>query len=375
MNPGVLARLTRWLGLRHATGERARRSPHARKRHSARAALVCFVLAALALNAGAIIVLDELRPGVRDPEYARRVARYRARLDENPGRPMVLVIGSSRAAMGIRPAAWEEVRRDGSAPMLFNMSLLGGGPVMELMIARRAFADGLRPAVVLFEYWPPFFYSEHDWAEWRRVAPDRLSPIDRAIVRDYFPDPASAETKMWHYRWNPLSASRHRLLLQVVPRWLPRTKRIDWAWDEVDAWGWKMGFDLPPGLTDERAAMLGKCCETYRPLFANYRVSPSADRALREAVAVAREHGATVGFVYLPESSEFRGWYSPRVERLARDHLARISQELAVPVIDARTWMDDGLLVDGFHLSRIGAAEFTRKLGPAVAATFPEARP
>ena len=54
---------------------------------------------------------------------------------------------------------------------------------------------------------------------------------------------------------------------------------------------------------------------------------------------------------------------------------AAISRELAVPVINAREWMDDGLFVDGFHLSRIGAGEFTRKLGPAVAAAFPGFRP
>ena len=49
---------------------------------------------------------------------------------------------------------------------------------------------------------------------------------------------------------------------------------------------------------------------------------PSADRAFREAVAIAREHGATVGLLYLPESSEFRSWYTPNAERLAREHLA-----------------------------------------------------
>jgi len=98
------------------------------------------------------------------------------------------------------------------------------------------------------------------------------------------------------------------------------------------------------------------------------------DRALREAVAAARETGAKVGLLYLPESSEFRSWYTPQAERLAREHLAGISRELALPVINAREWMDDGLFVDGFHLSRVGAREFTRKLGPAIAAAFPEAR-
>jgi hypothetical protein len=91
-------------------------------------------------------------------------------------------------------------------------------------------------------------------------------------------------------------------------------------------------------------------------------------------VAVARAHGAVVGFTYLPESSEFRSWYPPAAERAAREHLATLSRELGVPVIDARTWMDDGVFVDGFHLSRIGASLFTRKLGPAVAEAFPELR-
>ena len=89
---------------------------------------------------------------------------------------------------------------------------------------------------------------------------------------------------------------------------------------------------------------------------------------------MAREHGAAVGLLYLPESSEFRSWYPPEAERLAREHLAGLSRDLALPVINAREWMDDGWLVDGFHLSRLGAAEFTRRLGPAIVAAFPEAK-
>ena len=174
-------------------------------------------------------------------------------------------------------------------------------------------------------------------------------------------------------RWNPIWAARERLLVQVFPKWLRNERRMDWMWDDVDGWGWKPGFDYPPGKTPERDRMLAACGNIYRPLFADFRISASADRALREAVQVAREHGAAVGLLYMPESSEFRSWYTPEAERLSRQHLAGISRDLAVPVIDTRLWMDDGLLVDGFHLSRRGAAEFTRKLGPAIVAAFPEA--
>ena len=73
-----------------------------------------------------------------------------------------------------------------------------------------------------------------------------------------------------------------------------------------------------------------------------------------------------------PEASEFRGWVPPAVEQMCRTHLAGLCRELDVPLIDGRLWLADGYLVDGFHLSRVGAAEFTRRFGPAVAATFPD---
>jgi hypothetical protein len=369
MTPGLLTRAM--LRIRPARGAASQRSGN--QRNAARLSLASFVLAALAFSGGATIVLDDIRPGVRDPEYGRRVRDYRERVGENPGRPVVLIVGSSRAAMGVSPAMWEEVCPAGS-PLLFNLSLMGGGPIMELLVARRTFADGLKPDVVLFEYWPPYFYTEGNWSEPKRILLDRLSPIDRPIIRDYFPDPARTEARMSAHRWNPLWESRERLLVQVFPKWLRNDRRIDWMWDSVDGWGWKPGFDFPPGPSAERDRMLAACGDTYRPLFAAYRISSSADRAFREAVATAREHGATVGLLYLPESSEFRSWYTPNAERLAREHLAALGRELAAPVINARKWMDDGLFVDGFHLSRTGAAEFTRKLGPAIAAAFPEAQ-
>lgn len=369
MTPTLLARLS----LRRVPARSEAGCTTGNNQRRARLTLTCFLAAALAINAGAMVLLDDLRPGIRDPEYGRRVRQYQARVAENPGRPMALVVGSSRSAMGVRPGAWEE-NGTPSSPMLFNLSLLGGGPVMELMVVRRAFADGLRPAIVLLEYWPPYLYSENSWTESRRIVAERLSRLDRPIVHDYFANPQRTEARMRAQRWNPLWESRERLLIQLFPKWLRNDRRIDWMWHDVDAWGWKPGFEFPPEQTAERARMIAVCRDTYRPLFADYHVSPSADRALREAVAVAREHGAAVGFVYLPESNEFRSWYTPAAERQAREHLTAIGRDLAVPVINARDWMPDGMFVDGFHLTHTGAAEFTRKLGPAVEAAFPEAR-
>jgi hypothetical protein len=345
-----------------------------RTRHGGRVAVAWFAVTVLLIHGAVLLALADSR--VRDPEYGRRASHLRARLAENPGRPLVLVVGSSRTAMGVCPAAWEEARPADPArpdPLIFNAAVLGAGPVMELMALRRAYADGFRPAVVLIEYWPPFFHHDDHWAESRRVAVDRLMDCDRALVRDYFPEADRIEREMDWRRRSPIFANRERLLGQLLPKWVPMAKRADAGWTGLDGWGWLPGFDLKPEMTDWRAKAVANCADIYRPLFAKYRIAPAADRALREAVALARGHGAAVGFVYLPESSEFRDIYPRRVERVAKEHLANVSRELGVPVIDCRTWMPDESIVDGFHLSKRGAADFTRKFGPAVSATFPGA--
>ena len=139
----------------------------------------------------------------------------------------------------------------------------------------------------------------------------------------------------------------------------PNSRRIDWMWNDVDEWGWKAGFEFPPGLAAEQARMIATCRETYRPLFTNYRIAPTANRASSRGGRRGPQRGAAVGFVFLPESRMFRSWYTPEAERQAREHLAATCRDLAIPLINARDWMADDLFVDGFHLTRRGAAEFT----------------
>ena len=68
----------------------------------------------------------------------------------------------------------------------------------------------------------------------------------------------------------------------------------------------------------------------------------------------------------------FRSLMTPESVRLSDEHLRRVVDELRVPLIDARGWVPDEDLPDGFHLTQAGAAKFTRKLRTAVAETFPE---
>jgi nucleotide-binding universal stress UspA family protein len=337
-------------------------------RRKARVALVAFIVAMPLLHLAAVAAFDAWTR-VRDPEYGRRLAALRARTVEHRSRPLALAFGSSRVAMGVRPGAWEDARPKAPAdPLLFNMATVGGGPIQQLLAVRRAYADGAKPAVVLLEYWPPLLRQDGEFAEAARIDARRLGSADRPTVRDFFP---AVEGRMTAARLNPFAAHGPRLLAQLDPELLPKPGRPSVGWADLDRWGWLPGMDPHP----DDAATRRTLTEHQRTHFAKQldgaAIHPDSDRALREAVALARGRGAKVGFVFLPETGEFRRRYPPDLERSAREHLARLSAELAVPVIDARDWMDERLLADGFHLSRVGAAAFTARLGAAVAATFP----
>lgn len=368
------AALRRLLRLPRLRGPVVARPVRTSARRRARPVIVWFAVAFVGLNAVALLAMDVIFPQLRDPEYGRRVERLKDRLAEHPNRPLVLVVGSSRAAMGVRPDVWEATRPNGTPPdpLLFNLSIVGSGPLIELLALQRAYADGIRPAAVILEYWPPFLREDGPYFEPYRIDDSRLFRSDRGFVRTFCKEPDRVERRMLTARLNPLSDNRHRWLAQALPSWLPWTRRLDVGWQGIDEWGWLPGLDDEPAKTDMRAARLAHCEGIYREQFAGYTVHPLADRGLRETVALARSHGAKVGFVYLPEASEFRGWYPPAVEQTARDHLAALCRELGTPVIDGRLWLADEYLVDGFHLSRAGAAEFMKRFGPAVAELFPD---
>src|SRR5262245_42443557 len=91
----------------------------------------------------------------RHPEFARKLELLRARLDERPGGPLVLLLGSSRTGCGVRPGRLAGLRAPGgAAPVVFNFGVCRSAPLLELLTLRRLLAEGVRPEVVLAELWP-----------------------------------------------------------------------------------------------------------------------------------------------------------------------------------------------------------------------------
>src|SRR5438093_13042053 len=97
-----------------------------------RAVLAWGLLFYLAFQVALIVITDNWRPELRDPEYGSKLSRLRERLAEEPGRPLILILGSSRAGYGFRPEVVSDWRTpDGASPMVFNFGLTGAGPILE----------------------------------------------------------------------------------------------------------------------------------------------------------------------------------------------------------------------------------------------------
>jgi hypothetical protein len=338
-----------------------------RRRAACLSVLLGFCAYAL-LHIGFFVHLDKGSVRFRDPEFSRRLQALHKRRAEQPQAKLVLVLGSSRVAMGVRPGTLE---KDESL-LLFNMSLAGSGPIMELLAFRRTIAAGLVPDAVLIEYWPAFLRENGPYHEDARLDPARLNSLDSWIVECYFrPEHQANVDKQWRDRkLQPWYSHRKSLMNQIAPAWLPYGQRSEAIWEKIDDWGWLPGREA---VTPEQAASAFQSAGTYyRPLFEQYEVSPDADRALRELIQDCRSRDIPLSLLYLPESAGFLAMMPPMAKQLATEHLKQLRQELNLPMIDARGWVRDEHLPDGFHLTQIGAEQLTQKLRLEVKLQFPD---
>ena len=331
-----------------------------RPRRRVLTSLVVFVLCVVLLNLLYAVGIEHGPPHLRDPEYGLRLDALRARIKEHPARPPVVVLGSSRTAQGVRPAVGEPA--DG--PLVFNMSQSGGGPISQLLTLRRLRADGVQPAGVVLEYWPPFLRGDGGYHEQHRLDAKRLRTVDEPTVREFVETPDA----LWAARRGdspvPLMAYRHSAVNRFCPEVLPPTSRTDWAWRELDGWGWWPGRE---GVSQEQIdAGWPGVRSFYDTMYANYSIHPQHAAAYRTVLSECRDRGVRVAILRMPESDRFRQLQTAESERLGDGFVNDITSEFGVPLIDARTWADPGHLPDGFHLTRSGAEAFTRRLLPEV---------
>ena len=150
------------------------------------------------------------------------------------------------------------------------------------------------------------------------------------------------------------------MLGQWAPRWLSPGNRNDVPWKCVDEWGWLrhpmagVASDEPVGERRARTASTEKDYIAASSVFAIHDQTHEAYRAMADR---CRRERIELVFVSTPDLFD----YPPEARSRADQLLRQLSRDLAVPLIDARSWVTKDDFVEGVHLTHRGAEAFTRR--------------
>jgi hypothetical protein len=318
-------------------------SPRRRTWRFAVSVLAGFVLGQLALGA----VVDFLAP-CRDPEVETKLSRLCARRAEAPGRPLVVVLGSSRTAYGLDAAS---LSRDAHA-LVFNFGIMGSAPLMHLVNLRRLLDRGVRPDLLYVEVMPPLLADQELPLEEKLLEVSRLSLGEVLALGRYSHDRLRL---LRHWCVARLLPCRHCLGLHgwltgdspaTAPGWL-------------DSYGWRARTDV----LDERDRREGRglARRQYATPCSVPAVAAGSRRALEDLLALCHREGIAVRLLLMPEGKGFRALYTPAARQALAGMLAQLRDHWNVAVVDARDWVEDAGFWDTHHMLPDGARSFTAR--------------
>jgi hypothetical protein len=333
------------------------------KRRSALVALGVGAYCAIILHA-ALVIASEYSLYLRDPVYSdkeRKLARIERALP--PGSPVVVFVGTSRAGNGFDAGRAQAVLTEtlGRPAGTFNFGTPASGPVTHLVHFRRLLADGHRPALLLLEVHAPVLAELPDGPLEGRFADGTVFSWDELDLLDgYGCSTAKLRAERKKVPVKPWYALRFQIVGRLAPTSLPYYLRHDWSrGPDPNGWNAMLFNDLSP---EEREVGLRRAEREYRHIFRGMKLGDGPVRALRDTLALAREHGIPVTLVRMPEGTTFRALYpqevAERIDRFVND----LAAEFECRVADCRLWMPDEAFADGHHLLRTPAGAFSERL-------------
>jgi hypothetical protein len=301
------------------------------------------------------VAVDQWWPALRDPEFANLSAGLEELQKDSPGRPLVLALGSSRTEMGLRANLLSQPA-GGARPLVFNFAIPASGPMFQQIVLRRLLAEGQRPAFLFLEVMPTALSRSEGarYQEEHQLDPARLSTAELARLV-----PSLSRPDLILARWGCarlLPVYRHQAELRDaigldVPVVDARraTERLG-----RDPFGW---LAYPGEITPELNA--ARTCDTlsqYAGFLHDDTLASQPFHDLRELLALCKCQGISSALVIPPESTAFRAAYQ---SQHLLDFIAQAAAEFAIPLHDARTWVDDSGFWDGHHLWLKGAEQYT----------------
>lgn len=318
-----------------------------------------------------LAVADFIDPGLRDPEYGRKLAYLQAQRRQAPDRPLVLFLGSSRTTYGVRADALWAGRE---TPLAYNFGILAGGPIYELLHFRRLLAADIRPRWIVLEIHPGFLKVVPNLMVAHRPAIERCDARDMYALHNYVDHPWQDWLKWLRYRWAISYQLRAELMRRAAPGWQAPAAPDLTALDKTTPSGWvPLPWPRPDTAVRKQRAQLG--CVAFSPCYQDFQVSDRTNRALREILDTCRRERIEVGLLVMPEADESRDATARLAQRKVLRYLSQLSAEYHAPVIDASNWCADEDFADGQHLLPEAGTRFARRLGREVLSGWIAAAP
>ena len=324
-------------------------------------ALLGFVALELLGNAAA----DFIDPGLREPEYGRKLSLLKTQIRQSPHRPLLLLLGSSRTAYGLCPEFLFGAESPNS-PLVYNFGILGGGPVYELLYFRRLLDAGIRPEWVVVEVHPALLKSAPELMAAHLPPLGRCDLRDLCLLHNYLDNPRSTWCQWLRYRAAACYRFRGELMRRVAPQWLPDPVQPDTAaLDKTTPSGWVPGpWPRPEDVVRQARANLVR--HFYSPGYQDFAVSERPDRALREVLALCRQEKIDAALLLMPESEELRDSAVTAAQHTIGRYLAELGREHGADLFDASHWCKDAEFADGQHLLADAATRLSATLGKRV---------
>jgi hypothetical protein len=332
---------------------RPRRHLHRDRRRELLWAAAGFAVLQVALALG----LERFWPQVRDPEYRLLAERLDERRADAPPRPLVVVLGSSRTALGLRADVLSE---DSSAPLVFNFGVAAAGPMTQHVCLRRLLASGVRPAGVVIEVMPAFLSQRGRYPqEESMLDAARLTADEVAMLVRYYQRLDRLLLPWCTARLLPVRRHQAEMRDSVHLDAALETQPSADPLRNVTSHGWREG---PAHLVPERKAAAERLAAAqYQGALSDARMAPGPLQALADLLTLCRREGIPATLLLMPEGSAFRALHEPTAKAACDRALAKLSREFDVPLVDARTWVGDAGFWDGHHLTPSGADRFTHR--------------
>jgi hypothetical protein len=309
------------------------------------------------VQAAFVLWADWCNPGLYDLEFDNRLRMLQQRRAEAPRRPLLLVMGSSRALGLFRPERLPALRTAAGEEVLpFNFAHTAAGPSYMYLSYRRLLEKGHVPRWLVLEIMPLIAGQES-----RQVYGSRMVAREFAWFRDHR-ELLDLAREYFKPRAVPWAHLRVPLIHRYAPELAVAPPGFEIAGD-FDALG---GARFEPAC---RAPAPGEVAEKLRrdvaekgTLLDEFHPDPVAEQSLRALVTLCRQKGTRLALVLSPESPAFRTVYSLRCYQQIGEYATRWADEFDVPLLDAREWLEEGDFIDGHHPVYSGQTRFTDRL-------------